>query len=194
MTIFFSYLWYSSYFPQPAYVFTNLIFIIKGFFTTYIACSLSGIHYGTGRHLKDISPEDIPKALYFWWLCELLYAITTASIRLSIALFLLRICINPSQRWVIYGTLTMVFSFSIFYFFLALFQCKPVSFFWRQYAGLEGSCINQAVVPNAAIAHSVVSFTADWILGLLPVVLLWHLKMNTRTKVSVAGLLSLGLL
>jgi hypothetical protein len=100
MTIFFSYLWYSSYFPQPAYVFTNLISIIKGFFTTYIACSLSGIHYGTGRHLKDISPEDIPKALYFWWLCELLYAITTASIRLSIALFLLRICINPSQRWV----------------------------------------------------------------------------------------------
>ncbi|KAE9381535.1 hypothetical protein N431DRAFT_425107 [Stipitochalara longipes BDJ] len=163
-------------------------------FTTYAACSLSGVHYGTGRHLEDILPKDIPRALYFWWLCELFYTITTVLIRLSIAVFLLRICIKPGQRWVIYGTLTMIISFSICYFFLVLFQCHPVSFFWRQYEGLDGSCINPAVVPNASIAHSVVSFTADWILGLLPIVLLWYLKMNTRTKVSVAGLLSLGLL
>jgi hypothetical protein len=69
-----------------------------------------------------------------------------------------------------------------------------VSFFWAQYEGVNGSCINPAVVPDASIAHSVVSFTADWVLGLLPVALLWRLKMNTRTKVSVAGLLALGLL
>ncbi|PMD39939.1 hypothetical protein L207DRAFT_428221, partial [Hyaloscypha variabilis F] len=163
-------------------------------FTTYAACSLSGVHYGTGRHLVNIPPKDIPKALYYWWLCELFYTITTVFIRLSIAVFLLRICIKPGQRWVIYGTLTMIIIFSVFYFFLVLFQCHPVTFFWRQYEGLEGSCINPAVVPNASIAHSVVSFTADWILGLLPIALLWHLKMNTRTKVSVAGLLSLGLL
>jgi hypothetical protein len=88
----------------------------------------------------------------------------------------------------------MVISFSTFYFFLVLFQCSPVSFFWSQYKGVNGSCINPAAVPDASIAHSVVSFTADWILGLLPIVLLWDLKMNTRTKASVAGLLSLGLL
>jgi hypothetical protein len=168
--------------------------VVQIFFTTYCACSLSGVHYGTGRHLEDIPPKDIPTALYYWWLCELFYTITTVLIRLSIAVFLLRICIKPGERWLIYGTLTMVISFSIFYFFLDLFQCSPVSFFWRQYEGQKGRCINPAAVPDASIAHSVVSFTADWILGLLPVVLLWHLKMNTRTKVSVAGLLSLGLL
>jgi hypothetical protein len=88
----------------------------------------------------------------------------------------------------------MIISFSTFYFFLVLFQCSPVSFFWDQYKGIKGSCINPAAVPAASIAHSVISFTADWILGLLPIVLLWDLKMDTRTKVSVAGLLSLGLL
>ena len=69
-----------------------------------------------------------------------------------------------------------------------------MSFFWAQYEGVKGSCINPAAVPDASIAHSVVSFMADWVLGLLPVALLWSLKMNTRTKVSVAGLLALGLL
>jgi hypothetical protein len=164
------------------------------FFTTYCACSLSGIHYGTGRHLDDIPLENIPRALYFWWLCELFYTVTTVSIRLSIAVFLLRICIKPGQRWLIYGTMTMIICFSIFYFFLVLFQCSPVSFFWDQYEGKKGFCIDPAAVPDASIAHSVLSLTADWILGLLPVALLWHLKMDTRTKVSVAGLLSLGLL
>jgi hypothetical protein len=90
--------------------------------------------------------------------------------------------------------MTMIISFSVFYFFLVLFQCSPVSFFWDQYEGKKGGCIDPAVVPDSSIVHSVVSFTADWILGLLPVALLWHLKMDTRTKVSVAGLLSLGLL
>lgn len=51
-----------------------------------------------------------------------------------------------------------------------------------------------AAIPNASIAHSALSFTADWILGLLPVALIWDLKMNTRTKVSVGILMSLGLL
>jgi len=59
---------------------------------------------------------------------------------------------------------------------------------------MKGSCIDAAAVPDASIAHSAVSFTADWILGLLPIFLLWNLQMNTRTKVSVAACLSLGLL
>jgi hypothetical protein len=88
----------------------------------------------------------------------------------------------------------MVLVFSAFYFFLVMFQCSPVSFFWGQYKGAEGACINPAVVPDASIAHSAVSFTADWILGLLPVAMLWHLQMNTRTKVSVAAILAMGLL
>lgn len=88
----------------------------------------------------------------------------------------------------------MVILFSIFYFFLVLFQCSPVRFFWAQYEGVQGSCIDPAAVPDASIAHSAVSFTADWILGLLPVFLLWNLQMNTRTKISVGILLGLGLL
>jgi hypothetical protein len=88
----------------------------------------------------------------------------------------------------------MVLAYSIFYFFLVIFQCSPVSFFWGQYEGMKGTCINPAIVPDASIAHSVVNFIADWVLGLLPIALIYNLQMNTRTKVSVAAILSLGLL
>ncbi|KAG0651037.1 hypothetical protein D0Z07_2499 [Hyphodiscus hymeniophilus] len=171
-----------------------LLIVSLIFFSTYAACSLSGIKYGTGRHVDDIPIADMPKALYFWWLCELFYTITTVFIRLSIAVFLLRIAIKPLHRGIIFGTLGTVIAFSLFYFFLIIFQCHPVSFFWQQYAGQKGSCINPAAVPDASIAHSAVSFTADWVLGLLPIFLVYHLQMNLRTKVSVACILSLGLL
>lgn len=54
--------------------------------------------------------------------------------------------------------------------------------------------MNPRVVPDASYAHSVVSFTADWVLGLLPVALIWNLQMNRRTKISLAGILAIGLL
>jgi hypothetical protein len=50
------------------------------------------------------------------------------------------------------------------------------------------------VVPDASYAHSVVSFTADWVLGLLPIAMIWNLQMNRRTKISLACILALGLL
>jgi hypothetical protein len=62
---------------------------------------------------------------------RLFYALTTVFIRLSIAVFLIRICLKRAYKIIIYATMVMVTSFSIFYFFLVLFQCSPVSFFWN---------------------------------------------------------------
>lgn len=163
-------------------------------FTTYCTCAAFGVKYGVGRHLKLIPLEDIPKALHYWYLCELFYTLTTLFIRLSIALFLIRICVKRIMKVIIYATMAGVTVFSIFYFFLALFQCSPIDYFWNQYKGEHGSCMNPAVIPDASIAHSAVSFTADWILGLLPITLIWNLQMNQRTKISLAAILAVGLL
>jgi hypothetical protein len=54
--------------------------------------------------------------------------------------------------------------------------------------------MNPAVIPDASIAHSAVSFTADWIMGLLPITFIWNLQMNQRTKMSLAGILAIGLM
>jgi hypothetical protein len=54
--------------------------------------------------------------------------------------------------------------------------------------------MNPAAVPDASIAHSAVSFTADWVLGLLPIALIWNLQMNRRTKISLGCILATGLL
>ena len=128
----------------------------------------------------------------FWWFGELLYTLDTVLLRLSISLFLLRICVKRYHKWLIWGTMTGVGVFSTFYFILAIMQCQPVNYFWGQFAGEEGHCIDPSIFPNATYAHSAVSATADFILGLLPVSVIWDLKMNMRSKVSVGVVLSLG--
>ncbi|KAB8299059.1 hypothetical protein EYC80_001184 [Monilinia laxa] len=77
---------------------------------------------------------------------------------------------------------------------LITFFCSPIDYFWNQYKGTVGSCLNVNIVSGVSIAHSAVGFAVDWTLGLLPIWVMWNVKISTRLKFLVAGVLSLGLL
>lgn len=163
-------------------------------FTTFSASALSSVKYGTGRHIQDIPIEEVPRALFFWWLCEIFYNISSLFLRLSISVFLMRICVKRIHFYIIYANIFMIITFAIFYCFLVIFQCSPLSYFWLQAAGETGKCIDSNIIINATIAQSAIAFIADVVLSILPVFLVKDLKMNTRTKFSVAAILGLGIL
>lgn len=79
---------------------------------------------------------------------RLFYALTTLFIRLSIAVFLIRICIKRVLKIIIYVSMTMITGFSIFYFFLVLFQCSPVDYFWNRKAP-GARCLRSDLVTSA---------------------------------------------
>lgn len=161
-------------------------------FTLYCTFVLKGVEYGTGQHLANLPEQNIPIALKWWWCCELAYISSTTVLKVSIAIFLSRISVKRSQIvtiWIVIGVVTV---FSIFYFFLIIFQCSPVTYFWTQYLGVVGKCVPAKVITNSTYAHSAISAWADWTLGILPIFLVWDLAMNPRTKISVALILALG--
>lgn len=47
---------------------------------------------------------------------------------------------------------------------------------------------------NVTIAYSVFAVVADLIFGILPIFVIWDLKMNKKAKMIVGGLLMLGIL
>lgn len=130
-----------------------------------------------------------------WWIAELGYVSSTTTLKLSIGVYLLRLCVKKIHRIVIWVVLSAVTVFSLFYFFLIIFQCRPTSYFWNQYnpkvAG-HGHCVWANMIAGSTYTHSGLSVVADWMLGILPVFLVWDLNMNPRTKVSVALILGLG--
>jgi hypothetical protein len=123
-----------------------------------------------------------------------MYAASTAFFKISIGVFLTRICSKKYQTYVIWAVLTVVILFSTYFVILLVFQCRPVSFLWTKFEGESGKCLSADVLTGSTYAHSAISTIADLVLGTLPVLLLWNLNMNIQSKMSVALILGLGAL
>ncbi|KAK3337378.1 integral membrane protein [Cercophora scortea] len=170
-----------------------LMFASVLLYTAFAGISIWGILYGSAQIDTNLL-EGERNALHSWFLCEIIYPLLSALIRTSIAVFLLRIATAKAHRYIIYTALVFIWVLSIAYFFIVLFQCSPTSFFYDQVIGESGTCIDADVIPRATLAHSVVNATADFILALLPVAILWRVKLSRGTKAGIAVLLGMGIL
>lgn len=114
------------------------------------------------------------------------------ALKFSIGIFLLRIAVSKIHKIIIWAVIIITEVYSAFFFFLFVLQCRPSSYFWTQYTGGKGTCIDPNVTVATFYAYSAISCIADWTLGILPVFMVWSLQMNFRTKLSVAAILAVG--
>ncbi|KAI1820745.1 hypothetical protein F4861DRAFT_545202 [Xylaria intraflava] len=115
--------------------------------------------------------------------------------RVSIALFLLRIAMKKWQRLVLQGIIITTTVTTIVYFFITVFQCSPPSYFWQMVGAVEsGSCDLGRAVYVVTIVWGSLNAAMDWILGLLPIIVLWHVRINWQSKVGITSVLSFGII
>lgn len=57
-----------------------------------------------------------------------------------------------------------------------------------------GTCMNASYLVTSSLVNAGFSITADFILAVLPIPMLWNVQMNWRVKSAVMGILSLGFL
>lgn len=150
------------------------------------------INGGTGKLTEVLTMEEIQEGLFSWYVCEVIYAPTSAMVRTSVAIFLLRVANEPIHRWIIWVNLAVIYIISAVFFFIVIFQCSPPSYFYDQVKGQQGSCVNLNVVPNVTIAHSAIGAACDLVFASLPIVMMWNVQLNKRTKAVIAFLLSMG--
>jgi hypothetical protein len=129
-----------------------------------------------------------------WWTCEPLYVLTNMAIKASIAIFLLRICIEKTQRFIIWLVVGITEVYSLFFFLLFVLQCRPTSLFWLRATANPpaGSCLDASIVSNAFYGYSAISCLTDWTYSVLPMFVVWKLQMEWRVKVSVVLVLAAG--
>lgn len=114
------------------------------------------------------------------------------AIKASICIFLLRIAVVPLHKYIIWSVILIHEIYSVYFFFIFLLQCIPSSYFWTQYTGGSGKCMDPIITVNSFYAYSAISCAGDWILGILPIFIVVKLQMNTRTKLSVGAILAVG--
>ena len=162
----------------------------------YGIISLDGaINGATGKHISlGYTMDQASRSLKAWYLCMVLYAPITLTIRASVCVLLLRMSATKMHRRIIWTNFAIIAVVSMTFFFVLVFQCNPPSHFWTQVHGSEGYCHSNRIVFYSTTVHSCASALSDWCLGLMPIALLWNVNINRRTKAIIAFLLSLGMM
>jgi hypothetical protein len=185
------------------------------FFILFVTCALVGVHYGTGRHHWDLEDEEIEAAKkvgptqqpsedtlrvcrdtiltdqqQYWWLCYLWYCTTMIASKISIGWFLLRITIRRIDIWIIYSVMLVTVLTGIVFFFVTLFQCNPIAYFWD--TSLNGSCIPVEVIIALTYLYSACSVICDFTFALLPVALIWNLNMDRKSKIALVPIMTMA--
>ncbi|KAJ5966718.1 hypothetical protein N7501_002966 [Penicillium viridicatum] len=163
--------------------------------TAFAICGIVGCKYGLGMELSyfTLHPDHLHRALLCWWVGQLFYVLTCVVAKLSIIIALLRITISRIHANILYAAMTIATVIGLIFFFFTIFQCSPVNYFWnRMQPHTHGSCINRSPLTAVAYVYSVGAAITDLTIGLLPVALIWDLRMNRRTKIAIIAILSIG--
>ncbi|OAA69904.1 hypothetical protein ISF_03174 [Cordyceps fumosorosea ARSEF 2679] len=156
----------------------------------YIISSNLGVKYGTGQHRSDLSEANYQRAMMHWWYCYLFFSSAMVISKLSFAWFLLRIVNKRVHTWIIYAASMCTVVAGVVFFFVALFQCSPVSYYWDKTGA--GSCISIDIIIALAYLYSAFSVLTDFTFAILPGFVVWHLNIQKRARIVVIILISMG--
>ncbi|KAH7304306.1 hypothetical protein B0I35DRAFT_471999 [Stachybotrys elegans] len=165
-------------------------------YIAYTTFGLLAVHYGLGAHVYDVPLHNHSKALLWRYVAQTTYIVISASTKFIVGLLLLRVCSRQKWRtWTIWTMLGISAVANTFYFFLSIFQCQPIEFYWFRYdpnPPVQGKCHNSVLATIPSYIVIVLNVAVDWGLALLPVSVVWNAKMQIKLKISVVGLLALG--
>ncbi|KAI1390737.1 uncharacterized protein F4822DRAFT_162356 [Hypoxylon trugodes] len=165
-------------------------------FTVSCSLILRGVQNGLGRHNRSLDQYHEIQALMYQALATATYVSNMWLIKLSIGIFLLRLASQNRYKYTLYASIIIVSIWSIVLFFWNIFQCNPVAAQW-DYTILQNDpnsrCVSADEIVNAAYALSVMTILSDWLYALLPIPMLWKVKMTMQAKMTVVFVLGLGI-
>ncbi|KAL3422855.1 integral membrane family protein [Phlyctema vagabunda] len=160
------------------------------------ACIMSGVGYGIGRPLLSLSIGDRVNAMRMLILWELTYVATTTFVKASIGASLLRITNSIRWRYILWTGMAVDFSVGIAIFNYILFTCTPVQYQWEAFSPSTpvGHCQPPKDLEIIGYAFLAVTCSVYLLFAISPIIMLWSVQIESRTKYSVMVVLALGLI
>lgn len=145
---------------------------------------------GLGKDIWTLRPEEITDMLRYFYAMASLYFTQVTLLKLSLTFFYIRVFPSTGVQRLLWGTVVFVTLWGIMFVLIAIFQCRPINYFWTKWDGQhQGSCLNINAITES---HAGISIVLDfWILG-IPLWQLWGLKLHWKKKVGVALMFCVG--
>ncbi|KAK3670136.1 hypothetical protein LTR78_009983 [Recurvomyces mirabilis] len=166
---------------------TRLIMVRNGGIDdAFITAAL--VRHGMGRHQYLLSVEEQAAQLKPLWASIWVYNLGLSCTKFSILFQYLRIFPYKKFRQTCYGLIAVVFVYTCWSFFSAVFFCTPVAFFWNSDIS-GGRCFNKFAVWFANASFNILS---DIAVGALPIPVLKELQLPDRQRYALIIVFALG--
>ncbi|KAB2580903.1 Cation-transporting ATPase 4 [Lasiodiplodia theobromae] len=163
------------------------------FFLMLTISALTSANSGLGAYDEKLTAAERVTALKWFYLAQVFFCISILFAKVSIALQLVRVASQKRPYliglWVIVGIIVLSLSFTTIFL---LSQCTPIQANWLSTTP-GAKCLPTLAVTVVSFVQSGINIITDWLCAVLPIPLLWDVKMNSNTKMSVVGLLGLGI-
>uniref|UniRef100_A0A1Y1M768 Rhodopsin domain-containing protein n=2 Tax=Photinus pyralis TaxID=7054 RepID=A0A1Y1M768_PHOPY len=148
---------------------------------------------GLGRHLEYVAqnPEDAMDVALLSFVSQPLVIMSCAFGKTSFALTLIRVA---AQHWVMVLLWFIIISMNILHMLISIFvfaRCEDPRHLWNP--SIPSNCWSAKAFDDLSLFIGSYSAATDFILALLPWVILWKLQMKRREKFGVAVAMSLGI-
>lgn len=157
-----------------------------------VITSLGTIANGLGRDIWTLRPSEITSFVYWFYHMEYEYFLNLALLKMSLLFFYLKIFPNKKVRVALWATIGYNAVWGVAFILIAIFQCRPISYYWTSWDGLHtGTCMDANAV---GWANAITSIVLDiWMLA-IPLFQLRSLQLHMKKKIGVAIMFSTGTL
>ncbi|GAM86917.1 hypothetical protein ANO11243_049380 [Dothideomycetidae sp. 11243] len=145
--------------------------------------------------VKELAMDDwllIPAYLLSFY--QIFYALPAILAKAAIATFFLRAIpafTNPVHRWTIIILFWSYASYTLAFSFIVMWQCgDPTITGWLP--SLAASCMSVAVLIPISTTAKVFTLSLDWLMTLVPALLVWRSSLRLSAKLSAIAILSLA--
>ncbi|MCJ1422834.1 hypothetical protein MMC29_000714 [Sticta canariensis] len=145
------------------------------------------VQLGSGKHVAAVPLENIPLYLKCLFAYELIYASAILTIKLCILSFYRRIFAVAEFKILSSIVVAVVIAWWIAVVLVSIFSCHPINGFWD--ATVKPRCINTEAF---FVGNAVPNIVTDIIILLLPIRMIWRLRVSKDQKLALSFVFMLG--
>ncbi|KEZ45125.1 hypothetical protein SAPIO_CDS2562 [Scedosporium apiospermum] len=147
------------------------------------------VSYGNGKHRPYVDEQDYVMNNQLGWWAQICLFSGICVLKLSIMLLILRLKDSKNLKIILYCAMAglIITNFGVIVILLA--ECRPVGY-WRG----NGECWEPKVRIYSIYFTIAYSIVTDFLCSLLPLVVIWKVRIPFKTKFMAWSLMSLGLI
>ncbi|KAL1601491.1 hypothetical protein SLS60_006406 [Paraconiothyrium brasiliense] len=149
---------------------------------------MSSPPHGMGKHVIVVSPHDQSMVRKGDYVFSHFYDCALVFVKLGILAFYYRVFVVPLFRKIVTATAAFVIAWGIGITVTLALACRPIEAFWDE--SVKGDCLN--LVHFTYFTNITNMITDVWIF-LMPVPVIWHLQLQTKKKLLLCLIFSIGI-